>query len=149
MSDAFVVADYGQEVQLSTHVASPKFDSRSVPAGDSDTRLRKEVVTRLRDLMLNSEFVQSGQLEPTIGSEEGGLFLKQIENELGHPPAVTHNNTLSIFTLLCCGFRCLLCGDTKRSTQRAVGCIRSHLNHRPFVCKGRSDKCIACAKTSM
>jgi hypothetical protein len=34
--------------------------------------------------------------------------------------------------------KCLFCGEYKSVLSRAVGCVRRHLEHRPFVCDGLS-----------
>ncbi|PVF91016.1 hypothetical protein CPB86DRAFT_664742, partial [Serendipita vermifera] len=43
--------------------------------------------------------------------------------------------------------QCRLCGLTKFSAARALSCVRSHLNHRPFHCSGPSVGCKICSET--
>ncbi|KAG8814981.1 hypothetical protein FRC19_001348 [Serendipita sp. 401] len=41
-------------------------------------------------------------------------------------------------------YKCCVCGELKSTSGRALGCVRSDLNHRPYVCQGSPMGCIKC-----
>ncbi|KAG8838960.1 hypothetical protein FRC18_001779 [Serendipita sp. 400] len=43
---------------------------------------------------------------------------------------------------------CLFCDKTHGSVERVIGCVRKHLGHRPFVCRGAKDGCKSCTELS-
>ncbi|KIM30298.1 hypothetical protein M408DRAFT_296558 [Serendipita vermifera MAFF 305830] len=65
-------------------------------------------------------------------------WLEQITHLPQCPPIDFSNSKRSLFTLfvdekLRC---CLFCGSSKTTISRALGCVRSHLGHKPFRCTG-------------
>jgi hypothetical protein len=108
-----------------------------------------EALAKLLPLIVGSSFISAHQLEPTIDSEEGQALLSEIVYFTDCPPRALQISNLSIFTLMVdfSSRKCLICGSSKTSIDRAVGCIRSHLDHRPFVCGGGgSICCVRCGK---
>jgi len=105
-----------------------------------------EALARLLSLTSLSPFVLNHRLEPTVDSEEGQALIQNIRYLPDCPTTALQWSTLSIFTLFV-NFqhrRCLLCGSKKTSLERAVGCVRSHLDHRPFICGIHSVRCASC-----
>jgi len=105
-----------------------------------------EACARLFGLITQSHFIKAHQLEPSIDSSEGQALLKNVWNLSDCPPMASQKSNLSIFALLVDlnARRCLICGSTKISLDRAIGCVRSHLDHRPFVCGGEPAGCARC-----
>jgi hypothetical protein len=105
-----------------------------------------EARARLLDLIIQASFIKAHQLEPSIDSSEGQVLLKNVWDLPDCPPMAFQKSNLSIFALLIDlnVRRCLICGSAKSSLDRAIGCVRSHLDHRPFVCGGEPAGCFRC-----
>jgi hypothetical protein len=105
-------------------------------------------LTHFLGLINGSLFLWLNQMEPLIASDEGKELLKMVSYLPGFPPFVSLESKQSIYTLLVDieTRKCLICGSVKVSLERAVCCIRSHLDHRPFVCGGQPIGCLTCKK---
>ncbi|KAG8834970.1 hypothetical protein FRC17_006066 [Serendipita sp. 399] len=89
-------------------------------------------------------FYQDQALEPTLDTAEARTILSAA----GTPGlACDAPKRASIFALFLEreSNRCLVCGKSHGTLERALGCVRMHLCHRPFACKGAGDGCNACA----
>lgn len=95
--------------------------------------------------MLSSEHHKIGQLEPTVGSLEGGRLVGVPPSDMRSTIA-TGRSIYAIFvkTVYSKARICLICGANKCSLERALGCIRSHLGLRPFTCGGVAEGCGLC-----
>jgi hypothetical protein len=98
------------------------------------------------DRLLQSRFYRENDHEPTIGSLEGDLILGGIPTMLALSPLLMWRIGESIYIAFIdiAERRCLLCGTVKRSIPIALSCVRSHLNHKPFRCPGKSSGCNLC-----
>jgi hypothetical protein len=107
-------------------------------------------LAKLCDVIIKSEFIRNHRLEPTIGSKEGRELLKQIEDMPGHPPMASQDPDDSIYVLFVSdpSNKCLICGKTKNSPSM-LGCVRRHLDHRPFRCAGKSGGCKSCPENDV
>jgi hypothetical protein len=105
-------------------------------------------LAHLLDLIKASAFIWFNELEPSINSQAGQDLLRLISPYDECPPVPDRDSTHSIYILMVDRpkNKCLMCGQTKDSTQRAITCIRGHLDHRPFVCGGYSAGCLTCDK---
>jgi hypothetical protein len=122
-------------------------------ATDRDTRhpvhhsssLSKALV-HLLNLIKVSHFIRLDQLEPIINSKEGDSLLSSVYNLPGCPPISKRHDNRSIYSLLIDPLlkKCLICGKEKRSSVRAMSCVRGHLGHRPFTCGGEPTGCRIC-----
>jgi hypothetical protein len=103
-----------------------------------------EACARLLDLIIEAHFIKTHQLEPSIDSREGQALLRNVWNLPGCPPMAFQKSNLSIFALSVdlYGCRCLICGSAKTSLDRAIACVHSHFDHRPFVCGGGPVGCV-------
>jgi hypothetical protein len=100
----------------------------------------------LLDLITQASFLKTHQNEPSIDSADGQALLMNMWDLSDCPPMAFQKSSLSIFALLVDvdSRTCLICGSSKTSLDRAIGCVRSHLDHRPFVCGGASVGCSRC-----
>ena len=108
-------------------------------------------LAKLLSLLAGSLFVSTHQPEPTIDSADGQALLSQIACIPDCPSTASQKTHISIYVLLLDipKRKCLLCGSSKSSLDRAIGCVRSHLNHRPFVCGVQSACCTPCRERAM
>jgi hypothetical protein len=92
----------------------------------------------LLDCILHSTFLANQEVEPTLTDEYGIYVLSQLVNLPQCPPIDFNVPKRSLFTLFVDRphYRCLMCHTHKSSLSRALGCVRSHLEHRPFRCMG-------------
>jgi hypothetical protein len=98
------------------------------------------------DRLLQSRFYRENDHEPTIGSLEGDLILGGIPTILASSSHLMWRMGESVYIAFVdiAERRCLLCGTIKRSIPAALSCVRSHLNHKPFLCPGKSSGCNLC-----
>lgn len=101
---------------------------------------------KLLDDILTSSFVRFDTLEPLIGDYFGILFLLEVQYLPGCPSTIDSSQKDSLYTLFIKrpGNICLLCGKSTTCLNRALGCVRAHLQHRPFKCTG----CLSCSFTN-
>jgi hypothetical protein len=85
-----------------------------------------------------SSFVLYNQCEPLIADYDSLCMLAKIVDLPGCPSFPLASMQCSLFTVFVgrSEYRCLFCGSCKTSLARALGCVRSHLGHRPFHCIG-------------
>ncbi|PVF92207.1 hypothetical protein CPB86DRAFT_226351 [Serendipita vermifera] len=102
---------------------------------------------KLFEYIRDTDLVRCDLPEPNLGSLEANNILWYLD--------VFHNVTFSpdqikkgrsLYTLLTdpAQYKCLMCGSTKTSAQRAVDCVRAHIGHRPFRCGGWELGCGIC-----
>lgn len=109
-----------------------------------EASLEPSILSLLRDVQ-NSSFLSENQHEPSFGTADADLLLG------GHDDLKLRLNSQlkgkSIYHLFLDDQhrKCLLCGINKTSTSRALACIRSHLDHRPFSCLGSPSGCRKCS----
>ncbi|PVF93774.1 hypothetical protein CPB86DRAFT_835863 [Serendipita vermifera] len=104
----------------------------------------------LLDLVLISEVLEQDEEEPCLGSREGNAILENMK-VLGYElPSRETTSRQSMYTFFLGEDRnqCLICGKSKTCLQRGIECVRSHLNHRPFVCGGGTMGCKSCVRQS-
>lgn len=92
----------------------------------------------LLDYVLPSAFILDQSHEPFFTDKLAMLFIERIIHLPQCPPIDFGNSKRSLFTIFVekAAFRCLFCGLCKTSMPRALGCVRSHLGHKPFRCSG-------------
>jgi hypothetical protein len=105
----------------------------------------KPLVDRIKASVFHSEH----QLEPTIGSKEGIALLDGITIlDADMSRVCQHGKTSgkSIYWLLVDHKTkvCRICGIRRGTEQRAIGCVRTDLGHRPFRCPGIDANCYRC-----
>ncbi|PVF92212.1 hypothetical protein CPB86DRAFT_791367 [Serendipita vermifera] len=112
------------------------------PSSRLDVRCR-----RLLEYVLNQDFYKYDVEEPKLGTIEGTAILRHMDTVYGVSFSQGQIKTgRSLFTLLTgrSSYTCLICGTTKTAAQRAVDCVRAHLDHRPFQCTGFISGCRLC-----
>ena len=109
---------------------------------------QNDALAELCRLIKESYFVLRHETEPSISDDEGQALLSIISRLPGCPSIAMRHLDRSIYTLLVDrqARRCLICQNEKATVERAIGCIRSHFNHRPFVCRGEVAGCMSCKK---
>ena len=84
------------------------------------------------DEVINSDYVRSDEHEP--------LTYKCHKDGNKHTSSSKKSKTAKTSSYIRFikrpGSVCLLCGSQKTSLSRALGCVRAHLDHRPFRCSG-------------
>jgi hypothetical protein len=87
--------------------------------------------------------VWQGGLEPTIGSELADNILIEVCDKTGVWLGNIVNKGESLYFLFIDKARrvSFICGHSSRTSDRALGHIRSMLGHRPFECLGISHGC--------
>lgn len=109
--------------------------------------LTNTALIKLFLLIMESPFIRAHEMEPTIDSQDGQALLKQVQCLPDCPRNLFDLSESSVLTLFAAHpiFRCLICGNPKQSMTRVTGCIRSHLDHRPYACHGDAG-CETCPK---
>lgn len=120
-----------QRIQVDQALLQDAFTARSC---HPDEHLRA-----LLDRILESEFLQNHQQEPTSDSLEGYTFLSDIPMHAGVP-----DGSIYLAFIEQSANRCLMCGNVKDCISRALGCVRRHLDHRPYHCPGSLGDCRKC-----
>ena len=92
----------------------------------------------LLDCIKLSSFITDQVSEPCITDKYSISVLAQIIDLPQCPPIDFGTPKGSLYTMFIDkqSYRCLMCGSSKTSVARALGCVRSHLGHRPFRCSG-------------
>ncbi|KAG8835428.1 hypothetical protein FRC17_003327 [Serendipita sp. 399] len=100
----------------------------------------------LLDEILRSSFYLENEHEPQLSTLEADIILVMAGLD---PLADCVTRKGSIYSLLinAVTMACLICDKTHGTTNRALGCVRKHLGHRPFVCKGMRDRCRNCLES--
>jgi hypothetical protein len=87
--------------------------------------------------------------EPRLGTEEGDATLRHLEetDDIQFPHhRLRRGAPLSSLLTDSARHRCLLCDSIKTTPQRAVECVGSHLDYRPFWCGGFTAGCLTCRR---
>jgi hypothetical protein len=104
-------------------------------SGHPSVALRK-----LLDYILHSAFLHNQECEPLMADDYSKYVLRQIANLQGCPAIDLSSTKKSLLTLFVgkSGPRpcCLICGKSKGTIPRTLGCVRSHLQLKPFRCGG-------------
>jgi hypothetical protein len=102
---------------------------------------------KLLEYILGTDWYRADDPEPRLGTSKANdifLYLKALHN-VSFPEACIKAGR-SIYSLLTDPtlYKCLRCGSIKKSVQRAVDCVRAHIEHRPFRCLGWRSGCGIC-----
>jgi len=112
----------------------------------------RAALSELLNIVMKSAFVSQDTLEPTIGSDVGEAILVEVYDKTGVWLGDKVREGESIYFLFIDQTfnRSWICGHFKRTSGRALGHIRSTLNHKPFPCLGshgcHSKKCSSGAR---
>lgn len=135
----------GQRHEINQKLLDDAFTSRGF---FPDPALR-----RLFELILCTQFYKDESLEPMLGTPEADALLEQIRLVAPHdarfaprdpstettPAESADRDTQSIYMLFTENNECLICGKKTDRSGRALGHVRSDINHRPYHCT--CDKC--------
>ena len=99
------------------------------------------------DCLLHSLFIHNQDPEPLFTDDYGRYVLHQAARLQGCPQLDFSNPRQSILTVLVGKSNrgrphCLICGNIRGSLPRILGCVRSHLQFKPFRCNG--EGCLSC-----
>ncbi|KAG8787001.1 hypothetical protein FRC15_010253 [Serendipita sp. 397] len=96
---------------------------------------------------LRSGFYLNQEHEPRLGTLEAEFVFSMA----GVPSSLAYNapRNGSVFSPFVDmdTMTCLFCAKTHKSVKRVIGCVRSHIGHRPFVCGGDKDGCNSCTES--
>lgn len=101
---------------------------------------------RLLEQVLVADFIRLNTMEPCLNDDYSVIALSNVAKMVGCPLVIGKALQYSLFTLFLKrpGNICLLCGKSTTCLNRALGCVRAHLQHRPFKCTG----CSLCSSVS-
>jgi hypothetical protein len=119
------------------HRAQPNrnfLDTLFTAQSDRPNEYLRQCLNRIRV----ASFYLQGEHEPTQNTPDGLAILQTT-------PLSSSRSDPSIYRIFLDGTLCLMCGEEKKSVPRAVGCVRKHLDHRPFRCRGQLDGCENCS----
>jgi hypothetical protein len=138
------------------HVIPPTSSSRSRPTrcqpnlAHAPQHLR-QALKLLLSLVQDPESFGKHGMEPTVDQARAQLL--KVKTQTGVSLEKDARGRDSIYSLFADrgSNKVWLCEHTQGSPSRAIGHIRSILNHRPFPCLGRSGGCVSrrCAKPGM
>lgn len=127
-----------------SHVRRSKLDKKFLEtAFTADSHYHDTYLRGCLDRILAASFHLDGEHEPRLNSPDGATILGTLSPACLFPNL---KDSFSIYRILVHDkdFGCLMCGKKHTSVTRAVGCIRKHLDHRPFVCRGPDAGCQTC-----
>jgi hypothetical protein len=141
---SIVQSDNAIANQAPHHLACPTFSSakaqRTIIGGafNEGSYYPSRSLSLLLDDVLLSSFLRENILEPLIGDDYSTVVLMDLIDIPGFPLINRRQRGQSLYTLFIerPSNMCLMCGKPKTSLARALGCVRSHLGHRPFICSG-------------
>ncbi|PVF92213.1 hypothetical protein CPB86DRAFT_226465 [Serendipita vermifera] len=100
---------------------------------------------KLLEHIYSSDWFENDDPEPILGTAraEHILLCMRLLNNVTFSPDLIKTGR-SLYTLFTDPslFKCLMCDSTKTTAQRALDCVRAHIEHRPFHCSGL--KCGIC-----
>jgi hypothetical protein len=115
-------------------------DQRATQAFTESSNHPNVALRKLLDCILHSTFIHDQACEPRITDDYSKYVLRQISDLIGCPRIDFSMSKQSLFTLFVgkSGLRpcCLICDKSRESIPRTLGCVRSHLQHKPFRCEG-------------
>ena len=116
-------------------------DSNVLPKASTldSSRLNPGLHKRLEKIRV-APFLCNGKSEPKLDEPAA----KEILGVLVPNSPRSGKSSPSIYHIFIEGKVCLICGEKRDSTTRAIRCVRKHLNHRPFQCGGQRDGCAKC-----
>jgi hypothetical protein len=95
-------------------------------------------------LIIKSKFYIEDLLEPTVDSDEAKAMFLEVQDWDILPGSRSRGKSIYYVFIEGGSNRCRFCGAQKTSLYRVLGCVRSHLNHRPFQCSGSDMGCKIC-----
>jgi hypothetical protein len=128
--------------QLVLH--SAPHDQQAMDAFTPGSSNPNEFLRGLLECFLHSIWMHNQHYEPQMMDDYSKYVLNQAANLNGRLHIDFNNPKKSLLTVFVgrSGSRpsCLICGKSKDTIPRALGCIRAHLQLKPFRCEG----CQAC-----
>jgi hypothetical protein len=122
-------------------------NNRATRGGGAPILLDAALEPRLHSLLQsirNSSFCVENRHEPKIGSEEADQLFNNDDELRRQAYSKLKGKSIYYLFLEEQSRKCVLCGAKKTSTTRAVSCVRSHINHRPYGCPGIKGSCRKC-----
>jgi hypothetical protein len=104
---------------------------------------------KLLEWILDADCYKYHLPEPRLGTEEGDAIFRHLEetNDIQFPHHGSRQGVpLSSLLTDSARHQCLLCDSIKTTSQRAVECVGSHLDYRPFWCGGYTARCFTCRR---
>lgn len=124
------------------HVAqAPKKNCMTLPPNAGPT------LHLLLKFIQASPFYRNLKEEPHIGSSEANDILDQViehGGDLQDRPFQSLGQSIYALFIDPQGPTCTFCQTPKTNLQRGIECVRSHLDHRPYECGGRTFGCRRC-----
>jgi hypothetical protein len=131
------------------HVPYPApHDQQAAQAFTASSSHPNIALRKLLDYVLHSAFIHNQDCEPLMTDDYSKYLLRQIANLRGCPAIDFSSSKKSLLTIFVgkSGRRpcCLICDKARGSIPRTLGCVRSHLQLKPFRCGG----CQSCNQTN-
>ncbi|KAG8834976.1 hypothetical protein FRC17_006072 [Serendipita sp. 399] len=102
----------------------------------------------LLDIIPTTSFYLNQELEPRIDTPEAALILSKAGTPFLACNVRKDRSLLSLF-VDSDENQCLFCFKAYPCPDRALGCVRKHLGHRPFSCGGELVGCTKCPATRL
>ncbi|KAG8830632.1 hypothetical protein FRC17_004583 [Serendipita sp. 399] len=96
--------------------------------------------------ILASPFYLNNEHEPQLGTPEAD-FVLIMAGACSLANEVPRKGSLYSLLVKSDTKTCLICNKPCGVMARALGCVRKHLGHRPFVCRGEIDLCKQCTNS--
>ncbi|KAG9052180.1 hypothetical protein FS842_010362 [Serendipita sp. 407] len=96
---------------------------------------------------LRSGFYLNHEHEPRIGTVDAELIFYMAGVPLSLADDAPRNGSIFSPLVNIDTMTCLFCDKVHKSIERVIGCVRSHIGHRPFACGGDKDGCNSCTES--
>ncbi|KAG8854665.1 hypothetical protein FRB91_003214 [Serendipita sp. 411] len=124
-------------------IVDPSIVSRAFTDTSSQLNIERRA---LLEEILGSPFYLNQEHEPQLGTFDAELVLLVGDMSTLASIAPRKGSIFSLFIDMD-AMMCLFCDQVHRSVERVIGCVRSHIGHRPFACGGGKDGCKSCTES--
>ncbi|KAG8819598.1 hypothetical protein FRC19_009672 [Serendipita sp. 401] len=122
-------------------IVDPSVLSRAFTADSSHPDIQRRA---LLEKILKSPFYLSQEHEPRLDLSDAGFIPLMTSASLSLACGAPRKGSIYSVFVDPNAKACLFCDKAHRSIERTIGCVRKHLGHRPFACRGEIDGCNSC-----
>ncbi|KAG8854666.1 hypothetical protein FRB91_003215 [Serendipita sp. 411] len=122
-------------------IVDPSVLSRAFTADSSHPDIQRRA---LLEKILKSPFYLSQEHEPRLDLSDAGFVPLMTSASLSLACNAPRKGSIYSVFVDPNAKACLFCDKAHRSIERTIGCVRKHLGHCPFACRGEIDGCNSC-----